>query len=95
MNLVLNGAQAMPAGGPLRVEVAARDGRVRLSVADEGTGVDPGLGDRVFEPFVTTKKDGVGLGLALTRRIVEEHGGAIGYDRASKGTVFWIELPHG
>jgi signal transduction histidine kinase len=95
MNLLLNGAQAMPAGGPLRVDVAPRDGRVRLSVADEGTGVPEGMGDRVFDPFVTTKRDGVGLGLALTKRIVEEHGGAIGYDRAAKGTVFWIELPHG
>jgi signal transduction histidine kinase len=95
MNLLLNGAQAMPSGGPLRIEVAPRNGKVRLAVADEGTGVPEGMGERVFDPFVTTKKDGVGLGLALTKRIVEEHGGAIGYDRAAKGTVFWIELPHG
>jgi signal transduction histidine kinase len=95
MNLLLNGAQAMPAGGPLRVEVGVRNGKVRLSVADEGAGVPVELGEKVFDPFVTTKKDGVGLGLALTKRIVEEHGGAIGYDRPAKGTVFWIELPHG
>jgi signal transduction histidine kinase len=95
MNLVLNGAQAMPSGGPLRVAVAARDGRIRFAVTDGGAGVPAEVGARVFEPFVTTKQDGVGLGLALTRRIVEDHGGAIGYDTAPGGTTFWIELPHG
>ncbi len=95
MNLVLNGAQAMPAGGPLRVALAPRDGRVRFSVTDAGAGVPAEVGARVFEPFVTTKQDGVGLGLALTKRIVEDHGGAIGYDTAPGGTTFWIELPHG
>jgi signal transduction histidine kinase len=95
MNLVLNGAQAMPSGGPLRVAVAVRGGRVRFAVTDAGSGVPAGVGARVFEPFVTTKQDGVGLGLALTKRIVEDHGGAIGYDTATGGTTFWIELPHG
>jgi signal transduction histidine kinase len=95
MNLVLNGAQAMPSGGALRVGIAPRDGRVRFSVADQGPGVSPELGSKVFEPFVTTKQDGVGLGLALTRRIVEDHGGTIGYDAAPGGTTFWIELPNG
>src|SRR6185295_826713 len=65
MNLVLNGAQAMPAGGPLKVAVATRDGRVRFAVTDAGAGVPAAVGAKVFEPFVTTKQDGVGLGLAL------------------------------
>ncbi|HVR84185.1 MAG TPA: ATP-binding protein [Planctomycetota bacterium] len=95
MNLVLNGAQAMPSGGPLRVAVGPRDGKVRFSVTDAGPGVPPEIAPRVFEPFVTTKQDGVGLGLALTKRIVEDHGGAMGYDPAPVGTTFWIELPHG
>ena len=96
MNLLLNGAQAMPAGGPLVVGVGPRDGRLRFSVTDAGSGVPPELGERIFEPFVTTKQDGVGLGLALTKRIVEDHGGAIGFDRGpGPGTTFWIELPHG
>lgn len=94
MNLVLNGAQAMPGGGTLAVALRARDGRVRLEVTDEGGGVPPAIRDRIFEPFVTTKEDGVGLGLALTRRIVEDHGGAIGFEPAPRGTTFWIELPH-
>ncbi|HEX7897551.1 MAG TPA: HAMP domain-containing sensor histidine kinase [Planctomycetota bacterium] len=92
MNLVLNGAQAMPAGGRLVVGVEGS----RFWVTDEGNGVPADLGDTIFDPFVTTKRDGVGLGLALTKRIVEDHGGAIGFDRGpGKGTTFWIELPHG
>jgi signal transduction histidine kinase len=93
MNLVLNGAQAMPSGGPLVVELEARGGRVRLGVVDAGGGVPEALKDRVFDPFVTTKPDGVGLGLALTKRIVEDHGGAIGFDPLPRGTRFWIEWP--
>ena len=95
MNLLLNGAQAMPAGGPLAVAVAALNGKVRFSVTDAGSGVPEEVRGRVFEPFVTTKQDGVGLGLALTKRIVEDHGGAIGFDPAERGTTFWIDLPHG
>lgn len=94
MNLLLNGAQAMPGGGGLRVGIAPHDGKVRFSVADQGPGVPADLGAKVFEPFVTTKQDGVGLGLALTKRIVEDHGGTIGYDSAPVGTTFWIELPN-
>lgn len=94
MNLVLNGAQAMPSGGPLRVSVGTRDRRVRFAVTDAGSGVPADVGSKVFEPFVTTKQDGVGLGLALTKRIVEDHGGAIGYDSTPGATTFWIELPN-
>jgi len=95
MNLVLNGAQAMPSGGSLAVDLAPRDGRVRLAFTDGGAGVAAEVRERIFEPFVTTKQDGVGLGLALTKRIVEDHGGEIGYEAAARGTTFWIELPHG
>jgi len=95
MNLVLNGAQAMPQGGRLSVALGRRDGRVRLEVADTGKGVPAELRDRIFEPFVTGRSDGVGLGLALTRRIVEDHGGLIGFDSSDRGSTFWIDLPEG
>lgn len=93
MNLVLNGAQAMPQGGRLSVALERNDGRVRLAVSDTGAGVAPELRDRIFEPFVTGKPDGVGLGLALTRRIVEDHGGRIGFETSDRGSTFWVELP--
>lgn len=95
MNLLLNGAQAMPSGGPLTIELVRRDGRARLAITDAGGGVPRDLRDRIFEPFVTTKQDGVGLGLSLTKRIVEDHGGRLGFEDAAGGTTFWIELPHG
>jgi signal transduction histidine kinase len=93
MNLVLNGAQAMPQGGRLSVALERNDGRVRLAVSDTGSGVPPELRDRIFEPFVTGRPDGVGLGLALTKRIVEDHGGRIGFDTSDRGSTFWVDLP--
>ena len=93
MNLVLNGAQAMPGGGTLTIGLERRGPVVRLSVADTGSGVAPDLRDRIFEPFVTGRADGVGLGLALTKRIVEDHGGRIGFESAPGGSTFWIDLP--
>ncbi|HEU4334661.1 MAG TPA: ATP-binding protein, partial [Candidatus Eisenbacteria bacterium] len=93
MNLVLNGAQAMPQGGGLSIALDSAGGRARLAVADTGAGVPAELRDRIFEPFVTGRPDGVGLGLALTKRIVEDHGGRIGFDSSARGATFWIELP--
>lgn len=92
MNLVLNGAQAMPAGGPLVVEVGPRDGRVRLAVTDAGAGIPESIRGRIFEPFVTAREGGVGLGLALTRQVVEDHGGRIGFESVPGKTTFWIEI---
>jgi signal transduction histidine kinase len=65
---------------------------VRLEVSDTGPGIPMALRDRIFAPFVTSKAAGTGLGLAVTKRIVEEHGGRIGYDTGKNGTTFWVEL---
>ena len=107
-NLVVNGIQAMPTGGHLRVElarehftppadVAVAPGEfVRLSVADEGTGVRPEDLPRVFEPFFTTKEvgDGTGLGLSVSHGIVSEHGGWIAAaSELGRGSTFSIFLP--
>jgi signal transduction histidine kinase len=94
LNLVLNALDAMPAGGTLTLATRAGDaGTVRFSVTDTGKGVRrPDSGD-VFDPFVTTKPGGVGLGLYICRRNVERHGGPIGYDSSDDGTTFWFELP--
>ena len=95
MNLVLNGAQAMPQGGHLTVALERAGGRVRFAVSDTGSGVPPELRDRIFEPFVTGRPDGIGLGLALTKKIVEDHAGKLGFETSDRGSTFWIELPEG
>ena len=102
MNVVLNAIQAMPAGGTLAVRVAYRpDGEVEkapgaleVMVSDTGSGIlEEELG-KIFNPYFTTKKLGIGLGLAITKKIVEEHGGQISVmSRAHEGTTVVIRFP--
>jgi two-component system sensor histidine kinase HydH len=94
LNLVLNAIEAMPAGGRLTLGAAVSGPALILTVADTGSGIAPELLPRVFEPYVTTKTKGLGLGLAIARRIVEAHGGRIEAEsRAGQGTRFRITLP--
>jgi signal transduction histidine kinase len=95
-NLVQNAMDAVATSPAPRVVVAlsARDGRVRLSVRDNGPGLAPEMRERLFEPYATTKPEGTGLGLAIVERIVLEHGGEITYrDAEGGGAEFVIELP--
>jgi signal transduction histidine kinase len=65
-----------------------------IEVADRGCGLPADLGDRIFEPFVSTKEGGTGLGLPICKRIIEEHGGElVAQNRAGGGAVFTIRLP--
>ena len=66
---------------------------LRIRVRDHGDGVAPRIRARLFTPFSTTKPDGIGLGLALARELLEAHGGTIGWHEASPGTVFELRLP--
>ncbi len=93
-NLVLNAAQAMPGGGEIRVRLArAGPDRVRVEVHDEGRGVAPEDRPRLFEPFFSRRPGGTGLGLAVSRTVVEAHGGRIAYaPRSPRGSVFSVEL---
>jgi len=95
LNLLSNAVDAMPGGGHLRIETAAGEGAVSLTVADSGPGVPPELRDRVFEPFFTTKgAAGTGLGLAVCRGIVEIHHGTIELDnRSGDGATFVVRIP--
>jgi len=100
-NLITNALEAMPGGGRLTVEtsrVAAADsesgGRVRISIRDTGEGIPEGNRDKVFEPLFTTKPEGVGLGLALVKMLVEAHGGTVDVESdVGVGSVFHIFLP--
>jgi two-component system sensor histidine kinase AtoS len=96
LNLLLNGIQAMPAGGTLRVEVKWKLGAryVQIAVADTGMGIAPELRDHVFEMFFTTKESGTGLGLPLVQRIVYNHHGFVEFEsETGKGTTFIVRLP--
>jgi two-component system, NtrC family, sensor histidine kinase HydH len=77
LNLLLNALQAMPDGGELSVRTT-REGRMLvIAITDSGIGISPENLQRVFDPYFTTKSDGTGLGLAMSAKIVEEHGGTI------------------
>jgi signal transduction histidine kinase len=93
-NLLRNAREAMPSGGRV-VLSARRDGSgVQITIDDEGQGIDPAAREHLFEPFFTTKGHGTGLGLVITREIVEAHGGRIRCEpRSEGGTRFSIELP--
>jgi signal transduction histidine kinase len=91
LNLVANAARA--GAQRVRFQVAAVGRRIRLDVADDGPGIPDEIRPRLFEPFATTREDGNGLGLAVSRRIVERHGGSLALLPATPGTTFRIELP--
>jgi signal transduction histidine kinase len=95
LNLVLNALEAMPEGGTLALAAERTEaGAVRVEVTDTGAGLRLAPGQDPFEPFVTTKPGGCGLGLYLSRRLVEQCGGRIGFRTASPhGTTFWFEVP--
>ncbi|MEK6589293.1 MAG: ATP-binding protein [Nitrospinota bacterium] len=94
MNVLLNAIQSMPHGGRLLVESGKDNGYVSLKVEDTGCGIQPEHLSKIFEPYFTTKDAGIGLGLALTKRIIEEHGGRISVDSSlKKGTSVTIDLP--
>lgn len=94
LNLLLNARDAMPSGGTLTFRARSEGDAVALSVTDTGEGITADHLTRVFEPFFTTKERGTGLGLAVARRIVEEHGGKIQVEsKPGTGTTFTMILP--
>lgn len=94
LNLVLNAVEAMPSGGDLRLEVRMRKEEIILAVQDHGAGMKEEVIERLFEPFLTRRSGGTGLGLAMVRRTVEVHGGKVRVQsRLGKGTRVEICLP--
>jgi two-component system, NtrC family, sensor histidine kinase HydH len=93
-NLIVNAAQATEPGGAVTVKTRAANGIVEIAVIDRGSGIDPKNLDSIFNPFFTTKPSGVGLGLAIVSKIVDQHGGKIAVESdPGKGCVFRVFLP--
>jgi C4-dicarboxylate-specific signal transduction histidine kinase len=99
LNLTRNSVDSMR-GGPRKDVGIVIDtgldqrGGVRLTVTDHGHGVSQQLGENIFHPFVTTKRDGLGVGLAISRTIIQSYGGSLTYtDNSSGGAVFSVSLP--
>jgi two-component system, OmpR family, sensor histidine kinase VicK len=97
-NVLSNAVKYSPTGGTITVGAELIDGTARLWVDDEGTGIAPEHREQIFEPFyrggaAAAGIPGTGLGLAVSKRIVEAHGGSMGFESLDTGTRFWIELP--
>jgi signal transduction histidine kinase len=93
VNLLSNAQQAAGPEGVVTLDAQADDARVAVGVSDSGPGVDATVRARLFEPLVTTRQKGIGLGLALVKRIAERHGGTVAYEPGEKGARFVVRLP--
>ena len=93
-NLILNAAQASPPQGSVTVKTRQEGDTVEVDVIDRGSGIAPKDRESIFNPFFTTKSSGVGLGLAIVSKIVDEHGGQITVEsEPGSGSVFRVFLP--
>jgi signal transduction histidine kinase len=93
MNLILNAADAAGPNGWVKIESAVEPGQVSLRVIDNGTGPPADIADRLFEPFTTSKPEGVGLGLPVVQQIASSHGGRVKWSRTDGETCFEVRLP--
>ncbi|MGB9714806.1 MAG: ATP-binding protein [Thermodesulfovibrionales bacterium] len=93
-NIILNSFQAMSEGGRISVNTKATDNKVFIIIEDTGSGVSPENISKVFDPFFSTKSSGLGLGLTLTKKVIEEHGGKVDFQSIQdKGSKVTISLP--
>jgi signal transduction histidine kinase len=92
-NLIQNAADASPAEGVVTVKTRALDSAIEIAVIDRGSGILPEHREQVFNPFFTTKPSGVGLGLPIAAKIVDEHGGRLEVQSESgQGAAFVVRL---
>ncbi len=93
LNLALNAIEAAGAGGTVRIDLVEGDTEIAVEVADTGAGPPPELADSLCEAFVSSKPEGVGLGLVLAQRVATDHGGRLSWSRADGETRFRLTLP--
>ncbi len=93
VNLTLNALDVMPTGGELRFTVRRLPSELEIEVSDTGPGIAPSMLNRLFQPFASTKDTGLGLGLVICQRIVEEHGGSVSAKNQARGASFIVRLP--
>jgi signal transduction histidine kinase len=93
LNLMTNAIEAAGPGGWVEVRLQTADCKLQIEIADSGPGPSPEVAERLFEPFVTGKPEGVGLGLAVAKQVAEAHGGSLNWRRENDQTCFRIELP--
>ena len=97
LNLIMNAwtqcARPHGSAAEILLRSAKNPDGVLIQVQDSGPGIDPGLADRILEPFFTTKAEGIGMGLSISRSIVESHGGRLGIGPSSTGVLFEFTLP--
>ena len=93
VNLALNGIDAAGRSGDVWLSASAAGSQIMLAVEDSGTGPEESVRDSMHEPFVTSKPEGIGLGLSVARAVAEEHGGVLAWERTRGRTRFAISLP--
>jgi signal transduction histidine kinase len=94
LNLTLNAIEAAGPGGQVELATSTHNGEVIIAVSDTGPGPPLALAETLLGPFVTSKPEGVGLGLALAHRVAVEHGGQLSWSRAGGQTHFRLALPN-
>ena len=94
MNVMLNAVEAMPGGGVLSISVEQTDETLQLEISDTGSGIGEEQAKKIFEPFYTTKEQGLGLGMPYAKKIVGQHGGTISLSsQLGVGTTIRIAIP--
>ena len=94
-NLLLNAIEAAPEGGNVTVALTEQANEVEIGVEDDGPGIPDSVRDHVFDAFFTTRPEGTGLGLSVSREIVSAHGGSVAFTSSPEGTKFVVRLPAG